>query len=424
MIVFVGNGLPRRRARLEGPMDAVLDRIDGWERAGLIDEATAARLRAAESERAADEPAPVGAAMPDADADARAGRRDRSGHLALSSIFGPSVTVGEMFAYLGAGFLLGAWSAAVIRLAGEGATGTTVGLGSLAAAGVLTALGLFLRSGDGRRRRAAGVVLLVATAYVAGAAAAFVSGPELDFSVRPVIIAAASLGAAAVYRMMHAALLTELGLIATITGFGAAVLGWVQAVINPPSDSGLFGESTPANPDAIMVLVVSAAGWLLVALVIGLLALGEERSAPDELDDPDENAAARRRATLTRAWAGLVAVLGLVNAMTQRDYTSEEFGRVIEPWIGDLLILGLAIILVERAFRRDFGRLPVRGRCRVHRGADRLQLHVPHDEHGGRVAGRGRDPARRRVRGRPPAAPPVGWCATGPVGRGRGRTGG
>ena len=34
-------------------------------------------------------------------------------------------------------------------------------------------------------------------------------------------------------------------------------------------------------------------------------------------------------------------------------FADGEYGRVVEPWIGDLALLVLSAILVERAFRRD-----------------------------------------------------------------------
>jgi hypothetical protein len=95
--------------------------------------------------------------------------------------------------------------------------------------------------------------------------------------------------------------------------------------------------------------------WLVTALALGWVGIVEARTAADPGADPDEAAAADRRATLTRAWAGLVAVGGLASSLTQNQYRSGEFGRVIPAWTADLAILVLAIILVERAFRRDSG---------------------------------------------------------------------
>jgi hypothetical protein len=48
----------------------------------------------------------------------------------------------------------------------------------------------------------------------------------------------------------------------------------------------------------------------------------------------------------------VTAVVGLSAAVSQSGYVNGEWGRVLEPWIGDLALIVLALILVERAFRR------------------------------------------------------------------------
>jgi hypothetical protein len=60
---------------------------------------------------------------------------------------------------------------------------------------------------------------------------------------------------------------------------------------------------------------------------------------------------------MTRLWAGITAVAGLASAISQSAYDSQtgEWGRVLEPWFGDLALIVLALILVERAFRRGAG---------------------------------------------------------------------
>jgi CDP-diglyceride synthetase len=104
------------------------------------------------------------------------------------------------------------------------------------------------------------------------------------------------------------------------------------------------------GPDPLVLVLVTAAWWLVLALIVGMIGLREANTT-------DEDPAAGRRAALTRLWAGLVAVIGLATAVTRSDYTYDpvagNYGRVIEPWIGDLAILVLAAVLVERAFRRD-----------------------------------------------------------------------
>ena len=47
-------------------------------------------------------------------------------------------------------------------------------------------------------------------------------------------------------------------------------------------------------------------------------------------------------------------MLGLAQAVTRSAGSANgEYGRVVEPWIGDLALVVLSAILVERAFRRD-----------------------------------------------------------------------
>ncbi|HEX2755726.1 MAG TPA: hypothetical protein VHM48_09695 [Candidatus Limnocylindrales bacterium] len=330
-------------------MDPVLDRIDDWERAGLIDGSTAARLRAAEAGRAdaapspdlAGERTPIDPVLP----------QSRAGHLSVSAVFGPGVTIGEMFGYLGGGFILGAWSAFAVRLAGSNVDTSMIGAGALIAAVGLVVVGLALGTADPRRRRAAGVALLVAVPYVSIAAAAFLGRSRLDPYLLAIVVTAVTVGAATLTRLLLPALLTTLGLVGSITGFGWAVLAYALTLVTPRFDVG-FPSQPPQNE--VPVVIVSAVGWLLVALVLGFFAIAEDRAAPEPADDPDGHDAARRRSTLIRAWAGLVAVWGLASAVSRSGY-GFDFGRVIPAWIGDAAILVLALILVERAFRRDSG---------------------------------------------------------------------
>ncbi len=79
-------------------MSSAAEHIAGWEAAGLLDQVTADRLRAAEAaqpEPSAETPPAPGIATVSA----------------ASRMFGPSVQVPEVFGYLGGGFLLAAWGA-------------------------------------------------------------------------------------------------------------------------------------------------------------------------------------------------------------------------------------------------------------------------------------------------------------------------
>ncbi|HET7703050.1 MAG TPA: hypothetical protein VFK35_06605 [Candidatus Limnocylindrales bacterium] len=325
-------------------MRDVQERIDGWERAGLIDAETAQRLRTDEAAREGDAggkeavPAPI---------PVRSASAEKPRGLAFASVFGPGVSVGEMFAYLGTGFLLGAWTAFVIRISGDSADSTLVGVGFGIVAVALTVLGITLRSGDDRRRRAAGAAFLVGTGFAASAAAAFASRWSMDGPLVAVVVGLIAVLVAGAFRRIHPALLTEFGLILSVTGFGAAVLSWIEFLITPQFD-GFNGEEL-ATFDHLPLVLAQAAGWLLIALVLGLYALVVARA-----DEGDE-AAAHRRATLVRASAGLVAVLGLTRALTKEADIGGEYQRVIPAWAADLVILALAILLVERAFRRDSG---------------------------------------------------------------------
>jgi hypothetical protein len=340
-------------------MDPVTARIDAWQHAGLIDSVTADRLRADEAARlrdldasSADEPSrPAGFAAPGPAAPTAA----RPGYLTISSVFGPGITIGEMFGYLGAGFLLGAWSAFVVRLAGPSADLTMIGGGALIAAVGLVVLALALGTTKPRQRRAAGVALVVAVLYVAAAAGSFIARSKFDPYVIAMIVTAAAMGAATAFRLLLPGLLTTIALVGSITSFGWAVIAFAVSLVVPRVDYGFELDSRPANP--LPGILIAAVGWLVVGLVLGIVAIAEDRAAPDRAADPDGHAAARRRSTLIRAWAGLVAVWGLASAVTTSTYTNDNFdyGRVIPPWIGDAAILVLALVLVERAFRRDSG---------------------------------------------------------------------
>ncbi len=320
-------------------MDAVQARIDEWLRAGLIDAATAARLTAAEADRADGQPAPI----------PLDGSTSGARSAAVADVLGPGPTIAEMFVYLGAGFLLAAWTSFVTRLTGDGSNLSQVAGGLLVAAAVLTGLGLVLRRGDDRRRRGAGAAFLVATGYAAAAAAGFINGLDPGGPTGSLIVSIVAIGVAAAFRFLHPALLTQFGILVSVSAFGGLLLNWLQSRLAPVNFNE-FGEPVGDIPDPIFLVVVSATVWLVLALGLGLLALTERADHPA---DPAA-AAAGRRAALTRAWAGIVGVAGVASAMTRTDLLpSGEYGRVIEPWIAQLALLALAGLLVERAFRRN-----------------------------------------------------------------------
>jgi len=319
-------------------MSDIGERIDAWEAAGLIDGATADRLRSAEAVPAAVgvPPEPLPAARP----------TEGVGPSTAAAWFGPGVTIPEVFGYLGAGFLLAGWSAFVVRIAGD--RPVIVGAGALFAAVVLVALGAWLRTGDARRSRAAGVAFVVAVGFVGGGFATLATYVEIDGPLIGIVGTGWAAAAAVLLRAFHPSVLTQAGLLAALTSLAGALLAWAESRIVPPLTFTDDGLAIRGGPDPALLAVATAAWWLALAVVIGLIGLRESRAAERG------NRAAERRASITRFWAGLVAVLGLASALTRSDYDAGgEFRRVIAPWVGDLALLAVSAVLVERAFRRD-----------------------------------------------------------------------
>jgi hypothetical protein len=229
------------------------------------------------------------------------------------------------------------------------ATELTVAVGTGVAAAALVAIAVVLRrSADPRRRRAAGAVLAVAVGHVAAAGTALAGWADLDWPLVAVIGGLAASGAAIGFRVLHAALLTQASLLAAVTGLAAVTLSWLESIVAP--GPGFTESGTPitaGRPDPILLAVAAGAWWLAFAVGLGLLGLREARGAR-----ADEEASARR-AGFTRLWAGLVATAGLASAILRSDYLGGDvYGRVLEPWVGDFAMVILAVVLVERAFRR------------------------------------------------------------------------
>ena len=267
-------------------------------------------------------------------------------------MFGPSVTIPEVFGYLGTAFLLAAWSAWAVR--GPSTSSSLVpGLAALVASVVLIALGLALRGGDDRRSRAAGSAFLVAVAYAGVGFTALAGTTSMSPEQAGLIGAGVALAVAVALRGLHPAVLTQVGLLAAITALTAVVLVWAQATFLPSPTvtyDDLGNASVLARgTDPLILVIVTAVWWLCCAVVIGLIGLAEARAA----DRGD--AAAARRAAVSRFWAGIVAVLGLASAVTRSelDVDTNDYGRVLEPWMGQLALLLLSLVLLERAFRRD-----------------------------------------------------------------------
>jgi hypothetical protein len=321
--------------------------IVAWEAAGLIDAPLAARLRAAST-------------TPVAEAEAVAEMPAVTRPTSAGSFFGPVVTIGEVFAYLGLSFLLGAWLAFLSSVAepgrGHREAIMTGGLG-LAALG-LVGLGLFLKRGDSRRRRGAGVAFAVATVLVAGSGEYLVQMQflinRLQGAVPAVLVAAIATTAALVLRRLLPAVTTQLALLGWLTGLAGLVLLWIESLFGYPISFLSNGccATYPPSPSPIGQVIGGAVWWLLVALGLGVLAIVEMRNGGGL---PETG----RRVGLTRFWAGLVAVVGLAITLTQNGPMGNDangymtYGPIIEPWIAQVVILAVAVVLVERAFRRN-----------------------------------------------------------------------
>jgi hypothetical protein len=328
-------------------MGAAADHIAAWEAAHLIDSDTAARLRTAE---AAGVPLAIGRdpVAPPSEAGGTAGFEPLRSVGGLAAVFGPGVSVGEMFGYVGGAFLLGAWIAFVTRVGASGTQSDLVtGLGAGVGAIVVAAIGWWLAQGSARRRRAAGLAFVLATAQTAWAGWSIAATVAIhDGLWRSVVGVAAALAVAVVGRRILPSILTQLGVLGSLTAMAAVLLALFRDVLVPPMRPEEFGPIVrQAGPDPIVLLVLEAAWWLGLAVAVGLIGLREARSG-----DP----AADRRAAASRLWAGLVAVIGVAIAVTRRDLQANgDYDRVLAPWLADVAIIVVSAVLVERAFRRD-----------------------------------------------------------------------
>jgi hypothetical protein len=306
--------------------DIVLARIAAWEAAGLVDATTAARLRDAEiGSDHEDEPAlaaPAGMA---------------------TSFFGPAVSIVEAFSYLGGAFVLAAWTALIARLANEAGESTRdwILVAGMALPGaVFAVIGFVLHGRSARLSRAAGVALLLSVGLIEGGVT-LNADIFADGAITVLAGAVAGLAAAIAYRWYHPSVLTQIALLATLTGVVQGSLGLINEQLDPAS--AVLGGSLTTG---IRGAAIASAAWLACALVIGLIALLEDRGS---------GAPAARRAALTRFWAGVVAVVGVATAVMRTEFGDDSAHRVMEPWISDLIVLAVSAVLLQRAFRRESG---------------------------------------------------------------------
>jgi len=311
-------------------MSEVLDRIAAWQGSGLIDAATADRLRAAEG--AADT------------LDSVPGR-PRGVASAAGTFFGPTPTIMEVFAYLGAGFFIGAWAAFLTRIAGfDESRDAIIAGGTALLSAVLIGVALFLRRGDARHRRGAGVALLLAALGGGIAMNSVGQVANVDYSTTQVLVFGAAFAVAVLGRWLLPSVMTQVAVLGSLTGLAGSAFSAVETALTATAPPVPCCDLEPAA-DPWITVVLPAVGWLVIALVIGAIGLRESR-APGE--------PAQRRASLSRLWAGLVAVLGVASAVLREGSLGNgDYGRIIEPWLGEAVLVVIALVLLERAFRRN-----------------------------------------------------------------------
>ena len=307
----------------------VIARIEAWEAAGLIDPATATLLRDTEA-----------AALEEPEAAER--------HPAAATR-GPGITAAELFMYLGAAFVLGAWYALVASTVpyGEDAL-TRYGVAGLVTALVLGLTGIVLARRDTRLRRAAGASFLVALPNL-GVGIFLVAGtvrPEAypDSPTNALVASVVTLAAAVAARRFVPGLPTQFGLAATAATAGVVAMGWLDAVLFPRGPE----EWEPAPMDemaALVRVVLSMAWWWIVAVVMAVLLV---------VLDPHPRTAGRTR--LGRVAVGVTAVLGTTYAvMIQHDWNapSRLAGEpVLEPIVGAAILLAVSGVLLWLALNR------------------------------------------------------------------------
>ena len=376
--------------------------IVAWEAAGLIDAPLAARLGGLAAAwpgglRSGDRPVRPASAGP---------APGIVSPTSAGSVFGPIVTIGEVFAYVGTAFILGAWVAFIGSFASSSDREAILTAGLTVAALVMFGLGVFLSRGDQRRRRGAGVAFL-ATIFLAAGAAEFLVQMDflrntLQFQAPAVLIALIAAAVAAGVRRLLPAVSTQAGVIVTLAGLAGALLGWLQS-IGLPHGCGLFGcvLQPVQTAEPVGLLVAGAAWWLLTALGVGLLGILEARHAecgprglapggPDPLwGRPDRGWRSCQcpdpeRIHRQRQLTGVCSSRG--------SPTSPSW-----PW---------GSCWSSEPFRPEFDCLHPRRSDRPDHRPDRLQLQLPGVVHLHRPADRRRDPPRRRLRrGSAPTAP-------------------
>ena len=391
------------------PDQRVVERIDAWAAAGLIDEATASRLRAAEAEAAV----PVDGVPMDAHGVGSAPTRS-----AAASVFGPAVAIGELFAYVGAGFLLAAWHTLFASLFSPESSGAFL-TRSLSAQAVQLAVPaiafavvgmLALRRGE-RERRAAGVAFVVATVHVFGALGFAMQTLSAEITIALIVASASAVVAALLFRRKLASVLTQLALLGSLVALAISLLGWLSTQLFPQAGFTDFGPQPVDQGIAELRVLATLAWWILWAAGFGFLALQEARRGASPSAFESERANAHARANFTRFVAGMTAVLGTL----KRGRTGESIRSRDSRLAGRPRRHRGGAGSYRHRLPPECDRVSRSGRGRGDRSAVRPQCHVrrgPHRRRGG-AAARGRDPDRRGLRRRPPAAPTLGRAEDG-----------
>jgi hypothetical protein len=254
------------------------------------------------------------------------------------------VSIIEVFAYLGAGFLIAAWHTLSMSVVGGGTNDDTVtpnllpiGVEWLIPAVVLAALGLVLTGRSEREKRAAGLALATATIHVFGGATQLAVG--LNYPLQGVVGALIASIAALAFRRLLPSVLTQATLVASLLLFASTFLTWFDVQV--------FGDQfdPSASRSGLIRPVLTIGWWLLWALGFGLMAAWQRRAA--DQGDASMRPAAERRVSVTRFAAGLTAVVGPATAA----FVSDFDGRILAPWMGDLAILAVAGVLLGVAIR-------------------------------------------------------------------------
>lgn len=317
----------------------VTRRIGEWEAAGLIDATTAARLREAEAQ----------AAGRAAEAD------DTGGHAepAIGRQYG--ITAVELFIYLGAGFVLGAWYALVASTIPSGEDWAAwIGAAGLMAALALGLAGVAMSRRDARFRRAAGVSLLAALPNL-GIGLFLLAGslrPEeyWEAPANALVASLVTLAAAFAARRVLPALTTQLGLAVAAAAAGLYGMLWLDVTLFPRLMTEY--EQAPLDASAAFVRVLlSLAWWWAVGLGMAVLLV---------VLDPQPRTTGRTR--LGRIAVGTTVVLGTAWAVAMRHDWNAGAGLagepVLEPVLGAAILLAVSGVFLLLAMRRaDVGYL-------------------------------------------------------------------